>query len=450
MNKVLKYIFLGLALLLGAYATLRTWDFYLWKVPILTSKTLWILALVIAGLLWTAFKSSKETKFKLFLVAASFILLEVLLQIMALAGILPGVNTKYKCPYARVYWSAEGRGNSIRNSAGWYYPEFDLHASNRIAVIGDSFVEAAEVHRTRNHAALLNGLIRQRSPQSAVMAFGMHGCCPAQHLETLEYAHRHFQPTEVLLYLYLGNDVSESLPELNYTPPDNYVYYNVDEQNRLVLNPASGPALQRFRDSLEYSHKPFGYWATTLVSSHWMTLQALESVGDKLKQRKTAAQIQARLAQAGRTDAVSHEMGVMGLNPAPFAVNRSPEVVKAMKILERELERCQEICNGYGMRFRLVTIPGFPARFYESQHGKNWSSKLGDYDYLLPERELTAWAKTRNIDLFALGNFLQTQNLPVEEIRAMYHGQGTGHFTEKGHQICSEAVFQAFYQNQPR
>src|SRR5437867_3952530 len=69
-------------------------------------------------------------------------LVEVLLEGAGWLGLVPGVNTNQKVPFGRVYWTAEGRGNSIRNRFGWHYPEFDVQASRRVAVIGDSFVEA--------------------------------------------------------------------------------------------------------------------------------------------------------------------------------------------------------------------------------------------------------------------------------------------------------------------
>src|SRR5206468_945254 len=102
------------------------------------------------------------------------------LQVLGWLGWLPAVNTKERLPWGRVYWKGEGLGNSIRNRYGWYFPEFELEKTNRVAVIGDSFVENVEVHRTHGMTAVLREKLRAADSQATAMAFGDHGVGPAQ------------------------------------------------------------------------------------------------------------------------------------------------------------------------------------------------------------------------------------------------------------------------------
>jgi hypothetical protein len=441
MNKLLRWIFLAIGIAFGLFALLLTWSLPYQGISLLSSKIFY--ASIFCALLFVvaAFALGREWKFRIFLLLFTLALLEAALQAAAWTGVLPGVNTKLKAPYARVYWTGEGRGNSIRNSLGWYYPEFDLKASRRIVAIGDSFVEAVEVNRTKNHAYLLQQRLKQNSPDWSVIALGTHGTAPAQHLEVLEYAQKHFKPQEAIIYLYLGNDITESSPRLNTTA--SYIYYDLDDHNHLVLTPGSAEYRLRFDRDLELSHQPFWYWLPTLLESHCMTLQSALSVrGTFLQQRQQAA----RTAATGAAkDPVDRALQEMGINPAPFALNPGPEATQAMKVLEAELERLKAICDTNGIRLRLVTIPLFPPAFYATQKGSDWTLKIGNYDYLAPDRELAAFAREKNIQLLSLADQLRAKKLAVEQIRSLYLSQGSGHFTEAGHRFCADAVYLAFY-----
>jgi hypothetical protein len=449
MNRLLQRLYLALALALGVYSFLLAVEFRREGVLLHTSKTLFGAGLVVVIFLAAAYRFGTRLKLQLFVALLSLGLLEFTLQAAALFGVLPGVNSKPKCPYARVYWSAEGRGNSIRNRFGWYYPAFDLRAPKRIAAIGDSMVEAVEVPPTRNHAYLLQQRLKAVSPDYSVLGLGTHGTCPAHYLKVLEYAQAHFHPQEAIIYIFSGNDITESSPVLNYQPISNYIYYNLDDQNHLVLNPASSSAAEDFVRNLELSHQPVLFCLPRIINSYCMTLQTVLSIRDTLATRRSKeALIAAARADTNNPEAVAH--AALGFNSASFAIDQSPEVKRAIHIVEAELDEARAICDRDGIRLRVVVIPFFPPAFYDTQKGRNWTLRIGDYDYLGPERELTTFAREKNIELFGLGAYMQSQRLDVEEIRGFYLSHGSGHFTMEGHRFCADAVYDAFYQARQR
>ncbi|MDB6016440.1 MAG: hypothetical protein JWR19_929 [Pedosphaera sp.] len=444
MNRFFQRVFFVIAIAWLLFALLMANAARVQNASLLQSKTLFV---AIAGslfFLFAAFKFKTEWKFRLFMLVFIVVALEAALQATTWLGLLPGINTKRRCPYARVYWTSEGHGNSIRNRYGWYYPTFDLAAPKRIAAIGDSMVEAVEVDRTRNHAYLLQQLLQQNSPDWAVLGMGTHGTAPSYHLDVLEYAQRHFKPQEAIIYISLGANIRETSLALNRVTNE-YIYYDLDAQNHLVLNPISVNHRAGFIKNLELSHQPFIYCLPMLFTSHCMTLQSVLSVRDALgRRRELAARVAAEAAAAA--DPTKRGLAELGLNPAPFAVNPSDDVKLAKAVLQAELLRCKEICDGYGIRLRLVTVPAFPPAFYETQKTRDWTMKIGDYDYLQPERELIAFAKEKNIELLPLGNYIQSKKMSPEEIRGLYFSNGTGHFTEQGHRLVAQAVYEAFYQ----
>ncbi|GEM_PF-1293552 len=444
MNRFLQQALVAVAIVFIAFAALLARSFQFQGVPLLPSKMLWGSLLCAVFFLVAAFKLAKEWKFRIFVVLSMAVVLELALQAAAWLGVLPGVNTKMKCPYARVYWTSEGRGNSIRNRFGWHYPEFDLKATKRIAAIGDSFVEAVEVPRSRNHAYLLQERLKQISPEWAVLGLGTFGTSPANHIDVLEYAQRHFKPKEAIIYVYLGNDISENIPHVKDSASSSLIYYDLDEQNRLVPNPVSMAHRDHFKRVLELSHQPFLFSLPILFYSHCMILQSGLSLRDTLARRRLIA---ARMA-ASAADAKAPgelEFVKIGIDPEPFATNQNQAVKQAFRVVEAELEQCRQLCDGYGIRFRVVLIPAFPRIFYETQKGRDWTMKIGNYDFLGPERELREFLEAQQIPLLALGSYFQSRKLDVDEIRSLYLSDGVGHFSEKGHRFCADAVYEAFY-----
>jgi hypothetical protein len=448
MDKLLQRVFLVLAAVPAVFAVVLVAAFQCRATPWLTTKTFLGCVLLCLFFLAAAYRLNKEWKFRILLLVLTLALVELTLQAAAWLGVLPGVNTSLNAPYARVYCTAEGRGNGIRNGFGWYYPPFDLQATQRVVVIGDSQVQARQVPRDRNLAYLLQQLLKQASPDWAVLGLGSYGASPAYYFEVAQYAQRYFQPREAIVCVSMGTDIQESSRTLNHnlTP---YVYYDLDEHGQLVIDPISVEHRAFWLQELELGERPFYWWLPTLIKSHCMTLQSWLSVRDALNRRRLAAERLA-LVRGAVKDATARDFAELGLDPTPFAVQQSPEVKRAMQVMERELERCKEICDRCGIQLRVVTIPVFPSVFYETQHGHDWTTRIGDYDYLGPERELAAWAAEKQIPFLSLGTLIQSKKLDVGEIRSLYFSHGTGHLTEKGHRFCADAIYEAFYKAKPQ
>jgi len=434
-DRFLRNIFLWAAALLALYAILFANYLHILGQAVLPAKTVWTGMAAAIFFVIVAFRFSRRSQFKVFLVLASVLFLELLLQAMAAMGILPLVTTKLKAPYARVYWTAEGRGNGIRNRFGWYFPAFDLKAPHKIAFIGDSQVEAVEAARIQNQAADLQRLLKEKSPDWAVLGLGNHGTAPAHSIEVLEYAWQHFQPQEAIVVVSVGSDVTESSPTLNRLGPDRYIYYDLDPaRGELTLNPASATSRDRFDKSLEFSHGSLLAIAPVILASHCMTLQLATSLRDAFYTRHRVAEMTAR------------GNDINGFNPEPFAVDPSPEAERALKVLVAELAECKKICDRHGMTFRIVTIPAFPKAFYDTQHGRDWTMHIGSYDYFGPERQIVAWADSNQVPVVSIGKIIEGKKMDVEEIRSLYFSNGSGHLTPKGHEFCATTIFQAFYQ----
>jgi hypothetical protein len=442
MNRLLRNIFFALAFLLAVYAALFANYLHALGQPLWRSKILQAAPVAAAFFAVAGWRFSLKAKFKIFAVLLSLLSAELLLEATAWLGVLPAVNTEIKAPFARVYWVGEGRSNDIRNRLGWHYPEFDLKAPKRIAVIGDSFVEAVEVGRNQNEAADLQRLLRAQSSDWSVLGLGNRGTCPAYYLDVLDYAQRHFAIQEAMVVIYLGNDINESYPVLNCTPPPDYLYYDLDASGRLVLNPASAATRARFDQNLEFSHQPFLTTLPVILNSHCMMLQLADTLRDYLANRR-------RISELAAADPESVKYGRVGLSLKPYALKPDVEAQHAMAIMLAELASLKQKCDTNHITLRLITVPFFPPQFYATQHGAAWSLNLDGYDFLFPDRQIAAFARARGIPFLSLADWLVAKKMTAEEIRGLFFTNGSGHFTERGHALCAEAMFATFYAKSP-
>jgi len=437
LTRLLTAILWGLALVLLAGAVLLVGDLRASGLPVARAKTFWALLAGAALFMAAAWRGSTRTKFQILLLLLVFACVECLLQITAWLGVLPAVNTKERLPWARVYWSAEGRGNSVRNRYGWHFPEFNLEMSNRVAVIGDSFVEAVEVPRARTMSAALEQQLRVQHRPLTILGLGNHGTGPANYFEILQYAHRHFVISQAVIVVYLGNDITDSSPRLEVNPPAEFIFYQLASNNVPVLPPDGQRAAAAFRRVIERSHQPVWQFLPRLAVSHCMSIQLPLSV------RNTRAMAKRRAANAA-SGPPETALANLGLKAAPFAIQRSPEVSEAIAIAQGVLGLAADFARTNGIALSLVTVPFFPPDFY-AQRGTNWSARLGAHDFLRLEEEFGVWAARRNIPFLGLGDVMRAQGLTTEEIRGLYLSNGSGHFSVRGHQFAADAIRMRFF-----
>ena len=408
------------------------------------SKTCWAFASLTVGLLAFRRFAGAAARLNLLALLGSLALLELLLQVTAWLGLLPLVNTKERIPWGRVYWTAEGLGNSVRNREGWYYPEFHLANTQRLAVIGDSFVEGVEVHRRRNLGVVLGERLQALEPGRAVLSLGSHGTGPAHYLEVLQHAQRHYAIREAVIVVYLGNDITDCSPALYFLDPEQFIYYTRTPNGELILPPAGERARAAYERDLERSYQPVWHLLPRLLISHCMSVQIPLSVKNTLGlRRKMATNKSHPTTQVAGPET---QLAALGLKAAPFAVTPTPEVIEAMALLKSLLERSASYSQEHSIQLRLMTIPFFPPDFYAQTNGPDWTAQLAGYDFLKPERELTQWAEKNKIPILPLGAVMQRTRMTPEQIRALYLSHGSGHFTEAGHRFAGEALATTFYE----
>jgi hypothetical protein len=281
-------------------------------------------------------------------------------------------------------------------------------------------------------AAILRQKLRSTRPTTETMAFGEHGCGPAQYLELLKYAHHYFGIRQAVIVVYLGNDITDCAPKLGVHDSRGFIYYSLTN-GVAVLGPDAAKVRDEYSNSFAAMHRSPWLFLPYLASSYCMSVQLVLSV-----EKSIANQREARRALSLQPGPEA-EMASLGLKAGPFALNPSPAVEEGFGIMRSLLEQATEFGATKQIKLIIMTVPFFPPDFYK-QKGAGWSARLGDYDFLGPERALKEWALGRKILFIPLGERMQSSILTTEQIRELYLSKGCGHFSEKGHAFAAEAM----------
>jgi hypothetical protein len=116
-------------------------------------------------------------------------------------------------------------GGGLRgNSLGYPVPEFQCEKQRgvyRIAALGDSFAIGPAVPFADNYLTRLDHLL----PHAEVYNFGVAGIGPREYLLILQRDVWRFQPDLILLSIFVGNDITETLSTPRHLDPRQHALY---------------------------------------------------------------------------------------------------------------------------------------------------------------------------------------------------------------------------------
>lgn len=142
-------------------------------------------------------------------------------------------------PNIQTVWAGEGEVSEVKmNSLGMRDRERTLERpanSYRIAVLGDSFMEALQVPLEKTALAVMETQLKTcpilKGKTVEVLNFGVQGYGTAQQLMTWRHHAQQFSPDLVILGFYPGNDIRNNHRALEH---DHLRPYFVEENSQLV------------------------------------------------------------------------------------------------------------------------------------------------------------------------------------------------------------------------
>ena len=285
----------------------------------------------------------RRVLFSLLVFGVFLLALEVLLATTHLFGARkswsePDALLGWRFTPNRTYWAARENDHAITgriNSFGWRDRERSLakpRDTYRIAIIGDSFVEAIQVELDSTFPAIVERQLNEKSGQRIeVLNFGRSGMTQTEELLLVEGEVGGFSPDLVVVFFVPVNDVSEVAVETSDTALR--PFYKISPAGELALN-------TRFTESRVYKLKA----AVNQLKQH-STLVSLVNQRYSLFRRNR---------RRDHIEAVQ-ESGA-GIGGALSLCTSTPDAVYARnyELNKRLIGEMAGYCRTNGMRFMLV------------------------------------------------------------------------------------------------
>ncbi len=365
-------------------------------------------------------------------------------------------------PGASGRWAAEGNLFVRINHEGLRDRE---HATTkppgtlRIAVLGDSYVEALQVPAEDNFHSVMEREIGARlapaERRAEAINFGVSGYGTAPELLTLRHRVWDYAPDVVVLAVTTANDIRNNSCALENDPDRPYF---VIRGNDLVLD-------KGFLASREY----LPVWRAVDGAAHWLVdhsriLQVVNQAKNVIRSRRAAARQRAAAESAAAADRRS-------LSPAPPAGNppgpgagqgaavpqpelglddmvyrepADPVWKDAWRVTEGLIETMDNDVRARGALFLVVTLSNGIQVHPDPALRAAYARRIGVPDLFYPERRIRALCDRKGIPVLCLappfGEYAQTRKVFLHGFGA---NLGGGHWNREGHRLAGTLIARA-------
>ncbi len=179
-----------------------------------------VLRIIRNCLIWVGRVTTKIVLISLPSFFIAFIFLEVITRLILTASDSPKVAFN---PTLGMIYKPSQNGKYIKgtemkaiykiNNEGWNsthnYKTDKASETLRVAVVGDSFVEAFQVDYDKSYPYVLENHLKESGIKSEIYSFGHSGSNLVHYLETLKYVDQHFKPDLYIVNI-VDNDFKES------------------------------------------------------------------------------------------------------------------------------------------------------------------------------------------------------------------------------------------------
>lgn len=379
-------------------------------------------------------------------VAVALVCASLLVALVASEGVLRLIGFSYPSLYA----PDELAGVRLRAGAeGWYREEGEAFVSinsdgwrdrerarakppnvTRIAILGDSFMEAVQVDLEATFASQLerelNACQAYGSRAVEVLNFGVSSYGTAQQLLTLKERVAPYAPDVILLAFLPSNDIrnnSKKLEGWKARP-----FFDLQD-GKLALDASflRDPGFQEKKRSAAMhaqldTLRLYQLWRRVRDGSYRGWDDAPAAAG-------MAAGRAATLAEVGIAERV-------------YMPPSAPEWKEAWAVTEGLLAAINREARQMAARFFVVVLPSPAAVFPDAQLRKRYAKTLGVADLFYPDQRVERVGQAQGFEVLALGEAMQRR---ADKTKEYFHGfpntrLGFGHWNARGHALAAQLV----------
>ena len=321
----------------------------------------------------------------------------------------------YKFTPNKEYWHFKENDRPITgkiNSYGWRDKEWTIEKPDntyRIAILGDSFVEAFQVETERTFLALVEEKLNKNNETNfELMNFGISGATQTEELIILKNDVIKFSPDAVILFFLPGNDIEDVNKE---TAPNKLrPFYQIQNDNKLALDTS-------FVNNREYKIK-------ALINPFKKNSALISIFCEKFnlyKQQKNKKDVDKRL---------SGTLSLYTNHPEPKYQNN----YNLNKIL---IKKMVEYCKKKNIQFLLVTIN---LDAYISEKDEKYKVIDVSFDANYFDDDLNNFAKTLHIGHFGLQRIFSKYYKDTGNLLHWGEKDNQGHWNYEGHKVVADAL----------
>jgi hypothetical protein len=359
--------------------------------------------------------------------------------------------------YPEFYVSDAQRGYSLRpNMEGWYRKEGEAYVrinsdglrdrehskvkppnTFRVAVLGDSFVEALQVPVEQSFCHIIEQQVHicpaLAGRDVEVINFGVSGYGTAQELITLRNQVWQYSPDLVLLTVTTNNDISDNSQALKKT---NQIPYFVFRDERLVEDD-SFLQTHSFQSRNSFLGRA-GRW----FRDHLRLVQAIQQSAFALRvmreQRAAAKSSQPEKPTNAPQSSVTpaDELGVDNL---VYREPSDPVWVNAWTVTEQLIKTMRNDVESKGAVFAVMTLSNPPQVLPSSASREAFLQRVGAKDIFYPDNRIAQFCRREGIAVATLAPAMQQY---AQQNNLMLHGfgrdTGNGHWNVAGHRIAGQ------------
>jgi hypothetical protein len=324
-------------------------------------------------------------------------------------------------PGAHGWYKREGSAYVRINQDGFRGPEYPLRKAPgvfRVAVLGDSYVEAMQVPEDKTFTAVVGRELLDcpalKGKRVEAINFGVDGYGTAQELITLRKRVWRYSPDVVVLAIFLGNDVrnnSVALESDQCRP-----FYSYQGGQLKLTGPFVDSPAYRVWCAARFDYRDLRF--VGLFKNTWETVR-----------------------QGGRTPSAEY--------PVERAINYDIYKPPTDAIWENAWQTTEalirqtndEVVHHHAM-FLAVTEDTSIQVWPEAQTRRRFEEKLGVSDLFYPDRRIAELGRRDQFEVLNLAPMLQSY---AEAHHVFLHGfkntpMGFGHWNEAGHEQAGRAI----------
>lgn len=334
------------------------------------------------------------------------------------------------------YWTKEGRAQFHTNQLGFRDRD---HATTkpartkRIAVLGDSYIEALQVADDAIFSRQLEQYFAEHPLASdeavEVLSFGISGWGTAEELLALRHYVWQFDPDVVVLAFLPANDVRNNSRDLE--PMKCRPFFTLVD-NKLVLDDS-------FLTDPDYllANKASTQWKNSLINTS-RVIQLILAVRDARREQPTTAGSATARAAAPEIEA--------GLVEAGMVAPETAEWNEAWQLTDRLIQQMAEEVHQRQRKFAVMTVTSAIQVDPDTSLRKSLQTQLHVSDLDSADRRQAALAEAHSFHHIPLAPGLLEF---AEREQRWLHGfpntqLGTGHWNEIGHReaakLCGESL----------